>query len=205
MALTACWMQKCSINSFFIPCADCCFSILLIGCYAGRTLVQRQRASRNYSVALTSPASWQFFALHWSVPAICPLASVLSVGWIAPLTSVFFLQIGYWNEYTRFVNIMDPQVSNDSSVENRTIVVTTIMVHFPCSFKCFTYSATQGHGVDSNEWYILSWAGRTTSFLRCFPSTHYTLKQSIRKRGSVSTVSVWVSKHFDFPYFSGLS
>ncbi|GLD62053.1 glutamate receptor 3 isoform X2 [Lates japonicus] len=36
-------------------------------------------------------------------------------------------KIGYWNEYTRFVNIMDPQVSNDSSVENRTIVVTTIM------------------------------------------------------------------------------
>lgn len=96
------------------------------------------------------------------------------------VTTVFSLQIGYWNEYTRFVNIMDPQVSNDSSVENRTIVVTTIMVHFPCSSKCFTYSATQGHGVDSNEWYILSWAGRTTSFLCCFPSTHYTLKQSIR-------------------------
>uniref|UniRef100_A0A665UFP2 Glutamate receptor n=1 Tax=Echeneis naucrates TaxID=173247 RepID=A0A665UFP2_ECHNA len=36
-------------------------------------------------------------------------------------------KIGYWNEYTRFVNIMDLQVSNDSSVENRTIVVTTIM------------------------------------------------------------------------------
>uniref|UniRef100_A0A8C4GYE0 Glutamate receptor n=1 Tax=Dicentrarchus labrax TaxID=13489 RepID=A0A8C4GYE0_DICLA len=36
-------------------------------------------------------------------------------------------KIGYWNEYARFVNIMDPQVSNDSSVENRTIVVTTIM------------------------------------------------------------------------------
>uniref|UniRef100_A0A669CKZ3 Glutamate receptor n=1 Tax=Oreochromis niloticus TaxID=8128 RepID=A0A669CKZ3_ORENI len=36
-------------------------------------------------------------------------------------------KIGYWNEYSRFVNIMDLQVSNDSSVENRTIVVTTIM------------------------------------------------------------------------------
>lgn len=96
------------------------------------------------------------------------------------LTTVFSLQIGYWNEYARFVNIMDPQVSNDSSVENRTIVVTTIMVHFPCSFKCFTYSATQGHGVDSNERSILSWAGRTTSLLCCFPSTHYTLKQSAR-------------------------
>lgn len=67
------------------------------------------------------------------------------------VTTVLSLQIGYWNEYTRFVNIMDPQVSNDSSVENRTIVVTTIMVHFPCSSKCFTYSATQGHGVESNE------------------------------------------------------
>ncbi|XP_077588528.1 glutamate receptor 3b isoform X5 [Stigmatopora nigra] len=36
-------------------------------------------------------------------------------------------KIGYWNEFTRFVNIMDAQVTNDSSVENRTIVVTTIM------------------------------------------------------------------------------
>ena len=79
------------------------------------------------------------------------LSYTSSEGWNASLTAVFSLQIGYWNEYARFVNIMDPQVSNDSSVENRTIVVTTIMVHFPCSFKCFTYSATQGHGVDSNE------------------------------------------------------
>ncbi|KPP76044.1 glutamate receptor 3-like [Scleropages formosus] len=37
-------------------------------------------------------------------------------------------KIGYWNEYERFVYTMDQQVSNDSSsVENRTIVVTTIM------------------------------------------------------------------------------
>ncbi|XP_028815286.1 glutamate receptor 3-like isoform X3 [Denticeps clupeoides] len=37
-------------------------------------------------------------------------------------------KIGYWNEYERFVNILDQQPSNDSSsVENRTIVVTTIM------------------------------------------------------------------------------
>uniref|UniRef100_A0A674N8X6 Glutamate receptor n=1 Tax=Takifugu rubripes TaxID=31033 RepID=A0A674N8X6_TAKRU len=36
-------------------------------------------------------------------------------------------KIGHWNEYTGFVNIMDSQLSNDSSVENRTIVVTTIM------------------------------------------------------------------------------
>ncbi|KAA0709062.1 Glutamate receptor 3 [Triplophysa tibetana] len=37
-------------------------------------------------------------------------------------------KIGYWNEFERFVNIMDLQFSNDtSSVENRTIVVTTIM------------------------------------------------------------------------------
>lgn len=110
----------------------------------------------------------------------CMLTYIWTVGRSASLTAVFSLQIGYWNEYSRFVNIMDLQVSNDSSVENRTIVVTTIMVHFPRNFKCFTYSATQGHGVDSNEWYILSWAGRTTSFLCCFPSTHYTLKQSIR-------------------------
>ncbi|KAF3841224.1 hypothetical protein F7725_007086 [Dissostichus mawsoni] len=37
-------------------------------------------------------------------------------------------KIGYWNEYQKFVYIMDPQVTNESSsVENRTIVVTTIM------------------------------------------------------------------------------
>ncbi|XP_044886366.1 glutamate receptor 3 isoform X3 [Mauremys mutica] len=35
---------------------------------------------------------------------------------------------GYWNEYERFVPALDQQVSNDtSSVENRTIVVTTIL------------------------------------------------------------------------------
>lgn len=43
--------------------------------------------------------------------------------------------MGYWNEYEKFVYIMDPQVTNESSsVENRTIVVTTIMVHFPGCF-----------------------------------------------------------------------
>ena len=40
--------------------------------------------------------------------------------------------MGYWNEYEKFVFITDQQVTNEStSVENRTIVVTTIMVHFP--------------------------------------------------------------------------
>lgn len=86
-----------------------------------------------------------FLSSIWTVNAAATMQTMFYV------TTVFSLQIGYWNEYTRFVNIMDPQVSNDSSVENRTIVVTTIMVHFPCSSKCFTYSATQGHGVDSNE------------------------------------------------------
>uniref|UniRef100_A0A6Q2ZD34 Glutamate receptor n=1 Tax=Esox lucius TaxID=8010 RepID=A0A6Q2ZD34_ESOLU len=38
-------------------------------------------------------------------------------------------EIGYWNEYERFVNVLEQQaVANESSsVENRTIVVTTIM------------------------------------------------------------------------------
>uniref|UniRef100_A0A8C5CNT9 Glutamate receptor n=1 Tax=Gadus morhua TaxID=8049 RepID=A0A8C5CNT9_GADMO len=37
-------------------------------------------------------------------------------------------KMGYWNEYEKFVYIVDPQVTNESSsVENRTIVVTTIM------------------------------------------------------------------------------
>lgn len=41
------------------------------------------------------------------------------------------LQIGYWNEYEKFVYIVEQQVTNESSsVENRTIVVTTIMVHY---------------------------------------------------------------------------
>ncbi|XP_041949834.1 glutamate receptor 3a isoform X6 [Alosa sapidissima] len=38
-------------------------------------------------------------------------------------------KIGYWNEYEKFVFISDQQVTNESSsVENRTIVVTTIML-----------------------------------------------------------------------------
>lgn len=78
----------------------------------------------------------------------------------ASLNTALSSQIGHWNEYTGFVNIMDSQLSNGSSVENQTIVVTTIMVHFPCRSKCFTYSATQGHGVDSNERHILSWVGQ---------------------------------------------
>lgn len=48
-----------------------------------------------------------------------------------------FFQIGYWNEYEKFVYVMDQQVTNESSsVENRTIVVTTIMVHSQAGFKC---------------------------------------------------------------------
>lgn len=50
---------------------------------------------------------------------------------------VSFFQIGYWNEYEKFVYVMDQQVTNESSsVENRTIVVTTIMVHSQAGFKC---------------------------------------------------------------------
>uniref|UniRef100_A0A673Y7P6 Glutamate receptor n=1 Tax=Salmo trutta TaxID=8032 RepID=A0A673Y7P6_SALTR len=39
------------------------------------------------------------------------------------------VQIGYWNEYQRLVNLLEQQVvaNESSSVENRTIVVTTIM------------------------------------------------------------------------------
>lgn len=53
------------------------------------------------------------------------------------LPFVLFFQIGYWNEYEKFVYVMDQQVTNESSsVENRTIVVTTIMVHSQAVFKC---------------------------------------------------------------------
>lgn len=42
-------------------------------------------------------------------------------------------------------------------------------------------------------------SGRTTSYLCCFPSTRLHVETV---RMSVSTVSVWVLKHFDFPYTS---
>lgn len=43
------------------------------------------------------------------------------------------LQIGYWTEFENFVYITELQVTNESSsLENRTIVVTTIMVISQC-------------------------------------------------------------------------
>lgn len=44
------------------------------------------------------------------------------------------LQVGHWNEYERFVPSPDQQPTNESSsVENKTIVVTTILVRLYCS------------------------------------------------------------------------
>lgn len=46
---------------------------------------------------------------------------------------VCFSQIGYWSEFEKFVYVTELQVTNESSsVENRTIVVTTIMVISLC-------------------------------------------------------------------------
>lgn len=69
-----------------------------------------------------------------------PLQNVLSTSCDNCEPSVSLFQIGYWNEYEKFVYIMDQQVTNESSsVENRTIVVTTIMVlTLKAGSKCFT-------------------------------------------------------------------
>lgn len=50
-----------------------------------------------------------------------------------PLSSVCFSQIGYWNDIDKLVLVQNENaLSNDSSVmENRTVVVTTIMVTYP--------------------------------------------------------------------------
>lgn len=134
--------------------------------------------------------------------------NVLKMAVILIITKMFsLLQIGYWNEFERFVNIMDQPYSNDSSsVENRTIVVTTIMVHVPQCFKCVTYSATQGHGVDSQIDTFCP--GRLEVYFFCVAFHPLTTRWNSRgtiNMMSVSTVSVWVTKHFDFPYSSGLS
>lgn len=136
--------------------------------------------------------------------------ALMCLKWLSFLiiTTMFSLsQIGYWNEFERFVNIMDLPYSNDSSsVENRTIVVTTIMVHVPQCFKCVTYSATQGHGVDSQ--FDTFCPGRLEVYFFCVafhPLTTRWNSRGAKNTMSVSTVSVWVTKHFDFPYSSGLS
>lgn len=90
------------------------------------------------------------------------------------------LQIGYWNEYEKFVYIVEQQVTNESSsVENRTIVVTTIMVHYlklllnmlnHDPFCPFRFSVTVALHPGGAECF---------SVLLCFALTHYMLKQSI--------------------------
>lgn len=58
------------------------------------------------------------------------------------MSNVCSFQAGYWNEYERFVPFSDQQISNDSaSAENRTIVVTTILVSIENEVG-FLYSKT---------------------------------------------------------------
>lgn len=52
----------------------------------------------------------------------------------------FVFQVGYWNDMDKLVLIQhEPSLGNDTSaIENRTVVVTTILVRFffPCVFIC---------------------------------------------------------------------
>lgn len=52
---------------------------------------------------------------------------------VLPFLRLFSLQIGYWNDIDKLVLVQNENaLSNDSSVmENRTVVVTTIMVTYP--------------------------------------------------------------------------
>ncbi|PWA23216.1 hypothetical protein CCH79_00002041, partial [Gambusia affinis] len=65
-------------------------------------------------------------------------------------------RIGYWNEYEKFVYIMDQQVTNESSsVENRTIVVTTIM---EAPYVMYKKNYMQMDGNDRYEGYCVDLA-----------------------------------------------
>uniref|UniRef100_A0A668VK33 Glutamate receptor n=1 Tax=Oreochromis aureus TaxID=47969 RepID=A0A668VK33_OREAU len=65
-------------------------------------------------------------------------------------------KIGYWNEYEKFVYIMDQQVTNESSsVENRTIVVTTIM---EAPYVMYKKNYMQMEGNDRYEGYCVDLA-----------------------------------------------
>lgn len=67
----------------------------------------------------------------WSVGFCFFFLPLLSL--TIPLSSVCFSQIGYWNDIDKLVLVQNENaLSNDSSVmENRTVVVTTIMVTYP--------------------------------------------------------------------------
>ncbi|TWW74882.1 Glutamate receptor 3 [Takifugu flavidus] len=65
-------------------------------------------------------------------------------------------RIGYWNEYENFVYVMDQQVTNESSsVENRTIVVTTIM---EAPYVMYKKNYMQMDGNDRYEGYCVDLA-----------------------------------------------
>lgn len=68
----------------------------------------------------------------------------------------FFPQIGYWNDIDKLVLVQNENgLSNDSSaMENRTVIVTTIMVMYPSGYSdvrlenrnCPYYNANIRHG-----------------------------------------------------------
>ena len=123
-----------------------------------------------------SNVTWRVLESYW--------LNVFSTACFLVITMIFLcpFQIGYWNEYEKFVYIMDQQVTNETaSVENRTIVVTTIMVHFPSRFSMFHLKK---EFCQSRSWCpLLHWVlgGQNYFLLCCFPSTHYMLKQSIHR------------------------
>lgn len=111
-------------------------------------------------------------------------------------------QIGYWNEFEKFVYIMDQQVTNESSsVENRTIVVTTIMVHTQAGFNCFT---SRFLPLKVKVSIVAICPGRVELFHFELLSIHSLHVETVDYTKSVSTVSVWVSKHFVLLHYGGL-
>lgn len=54
-------------------------------------------------------------------------------------------QVGYWNDMDKLVLIQDvPTLGNDTAaIENRTVVVTTIMVSFGLCFMMFCFARRQ--------------------------------------------------------------
>lgn len=111
------------------------------------------------------------------------------------------LQIGYWNEYEKFVYIVEQQVTNESSsVENRTIVVTTIMVHYlKLLLNIPNHDPSALSGLVSQLHFIL---GGQNVFQFRFALHSLTTCWNSRSQKSVSTVSVWVPKHH-FQFHSG--
>lgn len=81
---------------------------------------------------------------QWNKPGVIPVifAIIQDVGLPAVNYIHFILQVGYWNDMDKLVLIQhEPTLGNDTSaIENRTVVVTTILVRYFCSVLfCFFF------------------------------------------------------------------